>query len=298
MSEAMPPRTPGEMLREARQARALSLEQVHERTKIPLRMLEALERDEYQKLSGPLYVKSFLRHYAASVGLDPEQVVDVYDQAAGPHVAPVAEMADVWTEESVEVRRVGVQYGPLLWRVGIVLAVVGVVVLGVWRLVTHKPAPPAEPALPMVETVTPAETTATVPDSVAAPPDSVRVLPHAMAGRAGMGLQDGKRWPLILRVTFPHTQNCAVRADGQESRPLIWADPPPPLPVTGPAAGRVYLTANGTVAYWGAADHLTITLDDLAGVEVTLNGQLIDTDGWRAGRPVSLDRDALGAGGP
>lgn len=93
-------RTPGELLRRGREARGLTVADVSERTKIPPRLVEAIERDEYHKLSGDLYVKSFLRAYAGCVGLEASDLLARFERAAasagdGPVSSGPAPAADV-----------------------------------------------------------------------------------------------------------------------------------------------------------------------------------------------------------
>ena len=138
-------KTPGERLREAREASGLSLDQVSDETKIPPRIVAALERDEYHKVSGPLYVKSFLRAFAQAVGLAPEDIVKVYEQGTGTG-APLPETTEgaVWTEEAVAVRRVGVSYGSLALRAAVALVAVAVLAVGVWFLFLRGDEPETE----------------------------------------------------------------------------------------------------------------------------------------------------------
>ena len=65
----------GEMLRHAREGRGVSLRQIAAKTKISLAALEALERNDVSKLPGGIFSRSFVRAYAAEVGLDPERTV-------------------------------------------------------------------------------------------------------------------------------------------------------------------------------------------------------------------------------
>lgn len=60
----------GELLRQARERRGLTLQQVAQSTKLPLRQLEALERDEFAALPGGMYRRAQVRAYAEAVGLD------------------------------------------------------------------------------------------------------------------------------------------------------------------------------------------------------------------------------------
>ena len=60
----------GELLRRARERRGLTLPDIAHATKIPLRHLDALERDEFAALPGGLYRRAEVRAYADVVGLD------------------------------------------------------------------------------------------------------------------------------------------------------------------------------------------------------------------------------------
>src|SRR5687767_4407990 len=60
----------GELLRQARLRRGLTVQPVVQHTKLPLRHLEALERDEYNALPNGMYRRAEVRAYAEAVGLD------------------------------------------------------------------------------------------------------------------------------------------------------------------------------------------------------------------------------------
>ena len=65
----------GKKLRHAREERGVSLRQIAAKTKITLAALEALERNDVSKLPGGIFSRSFVRTYAAEVGLDPDETV-------------------------------------------------------------------------------------------------------------------------------------------------------------------------------------------------------------------------------
>ncbi|MGH9406331.1 MAG: RodZ domain-containing protein [Terriglobia bacterium] len=65
----------GESLRREREMRGISIEEISETTKISVRFLQALERDEFDKLPGGIFIRSFIRSYASYLGLDCEQVL-------------------------------------------------------------------------------------------------------------------------------------------------------------------------------------------------------------------------------
>jgi cytoskeleton protein RodZ len=65
----------GAMLREARERRGLPLRVIADTTKISVRALEALERNDISQLPGGIFSRAFVRAYALEVGLDPEQTI-------------------------------------------------------------------------------------------------------------------------------------------------------------------------------------------------------------------------------
>ena len=60
----------GELLRQARLDRALTLAEVERDTRINRSYLEALESERYELLPAPVYARGFLRSYARQLGLD------------------------------------------------------------------------------------------------------------------------------------------------------------------------------------------------------------------------------------
>ena len=82
----------GKRLSKARQQRNLTLADIARSTKIPLHVLEAIERDDVDRMPHGLFARAFVRTYASEVGVNPGELVDTFDQpeAAPPDVqAPV-----------------------------------------------------------------------------------------------------------------------------------------------------------------------------------------------------------------
>ncbi|MFN7918016.1 MAG: helix-turn-helix domain-containing protein [Vicinamibacterales bacterium] len=65
----------GARLREAREKRGLTLRVMADTTKISVRALEALEKNDISRLPGGIFSRAFVRAYANEIGLDPEQTV-------------------------------------------------------------------------------------------------------------------------------------------------------------------------------------------------------------------------------
>jgi len=66
----------GDRLREAREARQLTLAQVAGETRIPQRHLHTIEAGDFAALPARTYAISFARNYARMVGLDQDEVAD------------------------------------------------------------------------------------------------------------------------------------------------------------------------------------------------------------------------------
>jgi len=124
-------KTPGEMINEAREAQDLTIAQLSERTKIPPPVLVALELDEYHKISGPLYIKSFLQTCAVDLGLDPLVVLSMYNKISGEKKSGPAGSEMVWDEEEVKISKVGLPWLRIIMLGGIVAVLVG---LGLFTL--------------------------------------------------------------------------------------------------------------------------------------------------------------------
>ena len=66
----------GRSLRQEREQRQLSLEEISRLTRIPMRTLEHLENDRVESLAGEIYVRGYLKAYARAMGLDPQPWLD------------------------------------------------------------------------------------------------------------------------------------------------------------------------------------------------------------------------------
>jgi cytoskeleton protein RodZ len=73
---------PGHRLRAAREARKLGFSQVAAELHLGEEIIAALERDEYEGLSGPVFVQGYLRKYARLLGESEELIIQAYHQMA------------------------------------------------------------------------------------------------------------------------------------------------------------------------------------------------------------------------
>lgn len=75
-------------LRKVREDKGLSLQQINDATKIRLCYLEAIESGDFDAIPGPVYLRGFLRSYAACVGLNPAEVLAQFDAARAAQTPP------------------------------------------------------------------------------------------------------------------------------------------------------------------------------------------------------------------
>ena len=75
----------GARLRQAREARNLSLRELSDQTRIARRYLEAIESDDHKELPGGIFNRSFIKAYAKAVGFNEAEAVSAYTEVARSH---------------------------------------------------------------------------------------------------------------------------------------------------------------------------------------------------------------------
>ena len=137
----------GEELRRERELRQISLREISEATKINIRYLEALERNDFRHLPGGVFNKGFVRAYSEFIGVDPEAMVNAYlleeqEQGMPEGQHPPNVMRGSFPGRPAE-KRNGERQAAASRIIFIVLAIVAVVVLvalAVWWLRPSEPA--------------------------------------------------------------------------------------------------------------------------------------------------------------
>jgi len=148
----------GASLREARMRQRIDISEVEQETKIRAKYLRALENEEWDLLPGPTYVKSFLRTYAESLGLDGRLLVEEYklrhERLSDVELQPIAPRSE--SARSGRGRRRRPSGGVPRWAV--VLAVVAALLVALYFLGddTGDQQPPSA-----VEPTTPSKTQTT-----------------------------------------------------------------------------------------------------------------------------------------
>ncbi len=269
----------GSYLRQERERQQVSLQEIAAATKIQCKFLEALEHDAYAQLPATPFVVGFLRAYAQYVALDPETVLTAYRSLhrapEPPEVAP----------RPVPTPTPSPQRGQLI-RLGVFLAVFGVITgLVLHELRRGQPTRSPVASFPVV-----------LPGQAEKPPDAPgpvtpvvsRPEPPAARGEQGPGLTalgaseaaslpaprkegGGTDSPgaLVLQATAVAATWLQVEIDGDKRHAL--------------------LLASGKSVQWEASERFRLTVGNVRGIRLALNGQEISLQSGRS----NIRRDML-----
>jgi cytoskeletal protein RodZ len=75
----------GEQLRLAREARGIGLRDICDQTRISVHYLEAIESNDYKRLPGGVFNRSFIKAYARCVGYDEREAIEGYTRYLREH---------------------------------------------------------------------------------------------------------------------------------------------------------------------------------------------------------------------
>jgi transcriptional regulator with XRE-family HTH domain len=237
----------GARLREAREARGLTIEEIARSTRVQPRILTAIEQNDVASLPTRPYGRGFVRSYAAEVGLDPDATVrDYFSQFAPVPDAPRT------TERAVPLEALSEPSTPRgwLWTSALVLtyAAVGAIVIAVGRWTMQPdvevgavgtsgvaaPAPSTrpEPGIPQAPSVAKAGSS----------PSAVRVKLEAQRAVWVTAVADGERQVYRTlqpgeRVALTGTREVSVRVG--DAGAIVWqVNGQPPAPMGQPGEVR------------------------------------------------------------
>jgi cytoskeleton protein RodZ len=234
--EASPGRAVGRLLRDQREARGLSLDDVERNLRIRLAHLEAIEEGHFDKLPGAAYIPAFLRAYASYVGLDPEKVLTAY-HLSGP--VPIKRPITLPADFPIVEKR-----APIGLAVLTVLLVLGAA-YAAWHYLPREQAIIAEKVPPVPDRLLasrpPAEASSPAPATSSAPatPPAQPVQETRTAPTPPPSNLPADVWPARRDSVAPPTQSQT------QAPPLappvvvaVPAPPPPPVATSVPSIGQ------------------------------------------------------------
>lgn len=273
----------GENLRREREMRGVTLDEISTSTKINPHLLQAIEADDFAKLPGGIFTRSFIRAYAGYLGLDEERVMAEF-QLVAPRV-------------DLDVRRLSTA-NPLPpkstgSRAGIISAVVAVLLLaGGYALfryshralsegtpVSITPSTSSSPAAAAsASSATPSPSASTsAPQSISSPATNAPSNATAAGGASGVNPQPVTSGSPAAVGTANGTAAASSKTIGQGSMTLQVA-----------ATERVWVAVGGDgktllqktldpnyVATFRANDYFDVTTGNAQGVILTLNGETL-----------------------
>ena len=96
--------TIGEQLRLTREERGIPLREISDETRISIHYLEAIESNDYKRLPGGIFNRSFVKAYARCIGYDEKEAVEGYSRymrekgESGDDVATTPHQSKVYTD--------------------------------------------------------------------------------------------------------------------------------------------------------------------------------------------------------
>jgi cytoskeletal protein RodZ len=125
----------GEKLRLERETRGIALRDISEHTRISMRYLEAIESNDYRRLPGGIFNRSFIRAYAKFIGYDEQEAIEEYSrtmrEAGESDDVSRSQRSQVYTDESSS------HYRSPLWKLLLIVVILGVVAFGVWAVLRY-----------------------------------------------------------------------------------------------------------------------------------------------------------------
>jgi len=78
--------TVGEILKEVRKGKRISIDKAAADTKLSVFYLEAIEANNWRVLPAPPYIRGYLRLYASYLGLTPDKIITQYEEQTAPSI--------------------------------------------------------------------------------------------------------------------------------------------------------------------------------------------------------------------
>ena len=261
--------TLGNRLRELREAKGVSLDDIARSTRVGRRHLEALESDDWGELPAPVFVKGFIRAYCAFLDASPDEVLGLYREASGEVPKPERVQSVLRGAPS---RRVG----PLMVSLVLFLALgASLFALRVGLKGSQRQPPPASPTAGSGASVAPRGDPAPAPAAAPAPSNPA---PAVAVQQTPVPAAEPK--PAAQRLVMRAVEPTWIRVqvdEGQVAEELLQA---------------------GAVREWTAARRFVLTVGNAGGLELDLNGKRMPALGAKGAviQRLVLPQEAAGSG--
>jgi cytoskeletal protein RodZ len=268
----------GNYLRDEREQRGVSLQEISAMTKIQMRFLQALEEDAYERLPAPPFVVGFLRAYAQCLCLDADEIVAVYQKYYRVQEKP--ERSQLPLTPAMRQRT----------RVGVISAGAGVLILGLIAVLLLRDMragsqPRRSPSTPSATRDQDAATGTSVSTPMPSAPVAPRVdakIPEPAQATLAIPLAA----PPVAATLSPNPPSQAAARVPETPEPTTSEASPQPLILQADAVKdtwlRVVIDDNeryalllkaGKSVRWQAGERFVLTVGNVQGTRLLLNGQ-------------------------
>jgi cytoskeleton protein RodZ len=257
----------GENLRREREMRGVSLQEICDATKISVRMLKAMEADQFDKLPGGIFTRSFVRAYIRYLGLDEEAIMAEL-QLAAPSAAQPTDLGRMNQQHPAkETKR---SLAGLLAVLVVLLVIAGGYAYYHFERRQVKARPSAAQTVPPPASATSPATTPSQPAEFSTAPGGAAAAASGQPGAANASQavpvaatasSSGAANGLVLQVAATEESWVAVECDGK------------------PATQRTMQP--NEIQTFRARSSFDLITGNAEGVILTLNGKTLDPLGHR-----------------
>lgn len=227
--------TLGQVLRDARIAARLSIEELSDSTSIRIGLLTQMEEDNFKHCGGDTYARGHLRNIANKIGIDPLVLINLYNEE---HSLEKRAIGDLLVENNA--MKVPQEKKAISWKAPATVSLVVLFIFGLFQIVSSNQGPES----PMVNQSTPSPT--------ASPTKSLPGTPSA-APTSGTAISDGK---VTLKLDAVRGNSFIdVIVDGQRV-----------------IKGSLF---QGDVKNFEGTRAISVYLSNPAGLDVTVDGELL-----------------------
>lgn len=270
--------SPGAILKRCREYHEITLEEAEQSTKIGANYLQALEDDQISQFASVAYLKGFLRIYTTYLGLNPDDMIRLYDKLYTP-----GSLQNNHKKHATDAVETPARKRFLLQKL-VMPAILLVLIIITAAIINHSPSKPLHqnqatpPAAPVTAAaIQPIQSSAKQPPPaiklqeatveqqlpVPPPPAPKKIQPPSAEGTKGF----------IARMKVTQGGSLTVTIDGSNS--------------------QGYDLVAGDSIEWKADRNITLELSNSGGVEVELNGRLLKPLG-QPGKPAVVVLDSEG----
>jgi len=269
----------GLILKQARETKGLSLEMVHEATKVPMDALKAIEEGYTIRTLSPFYYRGFLKIYAKYLGVTISDVVEDYQpEKLPPHII----------EKKKETTPV-IKFTPIVaprikdWVIkGLVALIALLVVVKIIGVITHKKS---------AKTNRPAASTAQAPEKKKAAVSKAAVMPERKKESQEKTATSPKESSQSATGTSSPAESAVKKIDlAVRAKKDCWLQ----VKVDDGVVFRSTLR-KGAVETWAAKRSIEISGKDISDLEFELNGKIIGPLGKenRKAKKVVIDQNGF-----